>query len=262
MGADCRVLVTRPATQSASLVAALESQAFSVARLPLLAIEAFDPLPGPERQRVMDLDRYQHLVFISANAARIGLDCIHDFWPQLPVGQRYWAVGVSTATVLEEAGMVVERPEKDMSSEGLLALPGLAAVDQQRVLIVRGVGGRQLIATTLEERGARVDSLCCYRRRPVDYDGAQLRRDLAASPVHLILVSSGEGLGLLSGLLQPQEHTNLARTTLLVPSPRVAKDAEAQGWQQVITVDNASDEAMLAAAQAWRDAHPGRDGFE
>ena len=141
-----------------------------------------------------------------------------------------------------------------MSSEGLLALPGLASLQNQRVLIVRGEGGRQLIAETLADRGARVDALACYRRGPVAYDGEQLRADLASCAPALIMVSSGEGLSSLSRLLQPREHTNLARITLLVPSPRVADDARAQGWQRVVTVENASDEAMLAAALAWREA--------
>ena len=157
----------------------------------------------------------------------MGLDRIQDYWPQLPAQQRYWAVGERTAQVLEAAGLDVERPERDMSSEGLLALPGLKQVQGQRTLIVRGEGGRQLIAETLRARGASVDSLCCYRRVPVSHRADDVVARV--EPADLIMISSGEGLELLSGLLQPREHTNLAAITLLVPSPRVAERAPGPG---------------------------------
>jgi uroporphyrinogen-III synthase len=256
-----RVLVTRPAGQASALTDALNQRGWRTDAVPLLAIEPIAPLPGQDRQRVQDLDLYDHLIFVSANAARMGLECIDEFWPQYPAGQRCWAVGASTAAVLQRAGLDVTWPEHEMNSEGLLALPGLATVDGQKVLIVRGEGGRELIAETLRQRGATVESLCCYRRHPVEHDAAALRADLAQDLPALILVSSGEGLALLGGLLQPQEHTNLARITLLVPSERVADQARTSGWQRVVRAENASDSAVLKAVDAWRDANPGENGF-
>ena len=262
MAADGPVLLTRPEGQVDGLEAVLQGQGLQTRHLPLLAIEATDPLPGAEHQKILDLDLYEHLIFVSANAARIGLERIDEYWPQMPMGQTYWAVGVSTAKVLERAGLMVERPESDMSSEGLLAMAGLGHVQGQRVLIVRGEGGRTLIADTLAERGATVASLCCYRRGPVPYDRHVVLRELTSTPPSMVLISSGEGLSHLAGLLSPQEHTNLARIALVVPSPRVAQQARAQGWQEVIQAENASDEAMLAAVQAWRSVIPGRDSID
>lgn len=257
MGARARVLVTRPAGQADALLAALESRGFVAEHLPMLAIEPIDPLPGAERQRVLDLDRYQHLIFISANAARIGLARIDEFWPQLPAGQRYWAVGASTAAVLAGAGLAAESPRSDMSSEGLLAMPGLADAQGQRILLIKGEGGRDLLARALRERGAGVDTLCCYRRAPVGHDAGRIRELVDGSGLDIILISSGEGLALLSGLLQPREHTNLAGTTLVVPSPRVATQAQELGWQHIVCAENASDDAMLAAITDWHEAQLG-----
>ena len=208
------------------------------------------------RQRILDLDRYDHLIFVSANAARIGCERIEELWPQWPMGQRYWAVGRSTAQRLARAGLTATCPEVDMSSEGLLALPGLEGIGGERCLLVRGEGGRTLIADTLRERGAGVDDLCCYRRGAVEYDEGELAAVREDSP-DLLLVSSGEGLDRLSGLLKPREHTNLADAALLVPSARVAADAKRQGWRNVQTVENASDAAMLAATEHWRGQRRG-----
>jgi uroporphyrinogen-III synthase len=257
MGASSRVLVTRPAGQADTLLAALESLGFAPEHLPMLAIDPLDPLPGPERQKVLDLDRYDHLVFISANAARIGLERIDELWPQYPLGQHYWAVGASTTRVLAASGLTAGTPATDMSSEGLLALPGLAALHGQRVLIVKGEGGRDLLASALRERGAQVDTLCCYRRAPAVHAPERVRELLLDPAVELVLVSSGEGLELLSGLLQPRENTNLAKLTLVVPSPRVVVLAQELGWRKILRAENASDDAMLAAVVAWREVQLG-----
>ncbi|MFT7285918.1 MAG: uroporphyrinogen-III synthase [Halieaceae bacterium] len=257
MSAEPRALLTRPAGQADALREGLQTCGFDSLHVPMLTIEPIDPLPAEQRQRVIDLDLYEDLIFISANAARMGLACFEDFWPQYPAGQRYWAVGRSTAQVLDAAGLLAHSPADDMSSEGLLAMRGLASVAGRRLLIVKGEGGRDLIQETLRERGARVDTLRCYRRTPTTLESAACHALLQRQPVQLILISSGEGLRILSGLLQPRENTNLAATALVVPSARVAEEALRLGWLSIEQAANASDSAMLAAAQIWRASHLG-----
>ncbi len=254
---DALALVTRPAGQADDLLAGLRAQGFATLHWPMLAIEPIDPLPGATRQRLLDLDRYDHLLFVSANAALIGLQCIDDYWPQRPAQQQYWAVGASTARTLAAQGIRAGHPENDMSSEGLLAMDGLAQLEGQRVAIIKGEGGRELLAKSLRERGATVDSIELYRRGPVAYDPASCRERIGRGGPLLILVSSGEGLEHLTRLLHPHEHTNLADATLVVPSPRVAEQARQLGWLHVERAENASDSAMLSATQRWRSTHPG-----
>ncbi|WP_439105501.1 uroporphyrinogen-III synthase [Congregibacter sp.] len=257
MTAEQRVLVTRPVGQADSLMSALGNAGFTPLHLPMLTIEPIDPLPGAQRQLLLDLDRFEHVIFVSANAARIGMACLQDYWPQLPLGQTYWAVGESTALNLEAEGLEVARPQSDMSSEGLLAMDGLADLTSQRVLIVKGEGGRRFLEQELEARGAKVDSLECYRRGYAAHDAQDCQRLLTGQGLALILISSGEGLERLTGLLQPLEHTNLAMTTLLVPSQRVEGQARELGWRNVERAENASDAAMLTAAASWRKAQLG-----
>jgi uroporphyrinogen-III synthase len=248
------VLVTRPAGQGDSLCERLEAAGFTVTRQPLLALEPLDGLAPAQRRLVEDLDRYQHCIFISRNAVRFGLELLFDYWPQWPVGVACYAVGDSTAAALREAGLIVRTPGADMTSEGLLALPELVAVRGDRVLIVKGEGGRQALRETLGFRGAEVDELACYRRVAPALDGPGLRDRLAREAVRLILISSGEALANLTALLQPRETHKLADITLVVPSARVAEEAVAAGWQQPVVAANAADDAMLAAAQRWWSA--------
>ncbi|MEM1401722.1 MAG: uroporphyrinogen-III synthase [Pseudomonadota bacterium] len=254
MAADTLAVVTRPEGQAAGLMQGLTRLGLDPVHLPMLAIDPIDPLGPTDRQHVLDLDLYQHLIFISANAARVGLSVIDDFWPQYPVGQRCWAVGESTAQVLESVGLSVSRPSKDMSSEGLLALEGLQSVAGDRVLIVRGEGGRELLADSLAQRGAQVDALRCYRRSPVQHDASYWQQRLESNERAVLLASSGEGVELLSRLLQPHENTKLAGHTLFVPTDRVRALAQDLGWRDIQCAANASDAAMLSSVHDWRDA--------
>ena len=260
MHAEQRVLVTRPAGQADGLIACLRDLGLAVTHLPMLVLETIDPLPGADRQRLLDLDNYDDLIFISANAAQYGVAAIRDYWPQFPVRQQYWAVGASTAAVLSAEGLTAQYPASNMSSEGLLALPGLQDPGERRMLIIKGEGGRDALRAALAGRGARVDTLSCYRRRAPDLDAAEYRDAWGDDPPQLLLVSSGEGLENLARLLSPGENTNVAHTTIIVPSARVAEQADALGWRDIRRAENASDAAVLVAVEAWlRDA--GRESF-
>jgi uroporphyrinogen-III synthase len=252
MPAEQRVLVTRPEGQAQPLIDGLEAMGLQALHLPMLRLVPVEPLPAAAKQRVLDLERYQHLIFISANAVRFGLATIDDFWHQYPQGQRVWAVGGSTAAALRSAGLPAVTPQDTLSSEGLLAMSGLQDVEGERVLIIKGEGGRDLLQRELAARGAEVHTLCCYRREAPALDGAACRAMLQASPVQLILISSGEGLAQLSRLLQPMENTNLAGLPVIVPSARVLDEGAALGWRVLRLARNASDAAMLEAVAAWQ----------
>ena len=246
------VLVTRPEGQGQALCAGLEELGFIVHRQPLLNLEPLDPLPARTRQCLLDLDSYQHIIFISANAVRFGLACIDDYWPQLPVGLNWYAIGDSTAALLAERGLNAITPGSAMSSEGVLALPELARVDGERVLIVKGEGGREALRKNLSERGARVDELACYRRSCPVLSPGQLAANLEDWGVQLILISSGEGFQNLLALLSTEENTKFRDIGLVVPSLRVEKMAREAGFTQVSRTLNASDEAVLEFLQQWR----------
>nr|MBP6683708.1 uroporphyrinogen-III synthase [Halioglobus sp.] len=241
------VLVTRPAGQGDELCAALEGAGFSVHSLPLLQLLPLAELDPVQRQRVLDLDHFSHIIFVSGNAVRLGMAWIEACWPQLPLGLHWYAVGEATAGELSAHGVSVLSPATEMTSEGLLALPQLQAVAGQRVLIVKGEGGRATLADSLGRRGARVEELACYRRIPPDLASGELAQKLSQWAIGVVLISSGEGLANLLALLSPAETTKFADITLLVPSPRVAQMARAAGFSRVITAENASDSAMLRA---------------
>ncbi len=157
------ILNTRPAHQAAELSAALRNAGLAVSELPLLEIVPRELAPA-EQRLLLDLDRYDGVFFISANAAHRGLDAVAGYWPQWPWQLKAYAVGHATAEWLAAAGLDVEIPAGRADSEGLLQLPALQQVKDKRFLLMRGVGGRELLRHSLEARGARVDVLELYRR--------------------------------------------------------------------------------------------------
>jgi uroporphyrinogen-III synthase len=253
-----RVLVTRPAGDSSdSLCAAVRRAGFEAFSQPLLQLDPIPELSGAQRNLLLDLDHYRHVIFISSNAVRFGMERIEEYWPQLPVGINWYAVGDATAELLAGYGIEAATPGSTMTSEGLLALPGLRDVRDDRVLIVKGEGGRDTLREELTRRGARVDELACYRRRPPGLAAGELASKLSGWGIDVILISSGEGVANLRLLLTPAETSNLKPMALVVPSERVARLARDAGFDQVVTAENASDSAML---QALEMGSPGMGG--
>jgi len=246
------VLVTRPAGQAADLCAAVAAAGFRVHSQPLLQLQALPELAPAQRELALNLDRYQHIIFISGNAVRYGMAWIAPHWPSLPRGPHWYAVGAATARQLLSYGIRACSPVSDMTSEGLLALPQLQQLAEQRVLLVKGEGGRGALAAELGRRGGRVEELICYRRISPEMQPGEMASHLLQWDISLVMISSGEGLANMLALLSPAETTKFSHITFLVPSPRVAEIARQAGFSSVVIAENASDSAMLRALAAWQ----------
>jgi uroporphyrinogen-III synthase len=248
--AERAVLVTRPQQQSQGLCQLLRMAGFQPVAQPMIEIKPLQELPPAQLQLVIDLDLYQHVIMVSSNAIRWGMDWISRFWPQLPVGMAWYTVGATSAGQLAGYGVTVKQPHTEMSSEGLLALPELQAVATERVLIIKGEGGRRQLADVLTERGARVEQLNVYQRALPSLTGAELAAMLRTNQFAALLVTSGEGLHNMLSLLPGSEHSLVRDIPLVVPGQRVAKLADESGFRTVFTARNATDQAMMETLRA------------
>jgi len=245
--------VTRPAGDAAdALCAAVQAAGYDVYHQPLLVLEGLPHTPAAQRRLLLELGRYQHVIFISANAVQFGMALVEDCWPQLPVGLDWYAIGTATAAALGRFGINAITPGNAMTSEGLLAVPALQDVRGQSVLIVKGEGGRDTLTQELTGRGAAVDELACYSRSPPALPAGALAARLVQWNIDVIMLSSGEGFTNLLLLLSPSETLKLKHTALIVPSQRVARMAQESGFTRIVIADNATDAAMLRALHEWR----------
>ncbi|GAA6144917.1 uroporphyrinogen-III synthase [Thalassolituus maritimus] len=247
---DTAVVITRPADQADELLSQVKDMGLDVRHHPLIDITRFeDDDSGPARsirQAILNIDQYQAVIAISQNAAESGLSWLDDYWPQHPVGIRWYAVGPTTAESLRQAGLPVEMPVDQFDSEGVLALPSLQAVDDEKILIWRGVGGRETLANILRERGAQVDYAELYERRQIDWAAQDWERTLRSSPV--LVLSSGQALAIAQ-----QQVPDIATRVraIIVPSERVATYAREQGCTDVVVAASARNEDTLHSLRAW-----------
>lgn len=246
-----RVLITRPTADSAALAALLAEQHIHSSSLPLLEIEALPETPA-QRSLMLNLDRYCAVIVVSKPAAILGIERVDQYWPQ-PLAEQHWfSVGAGTGRILADYGLSVSWPEHGDDSEALLSLPKFLdtiQVDSPRILIMRADVGRDFLSEQLKQRGVQVDFLPLYRRRLPVYPRGTLIKQIQQEHLNGLAVSSEQGLRHLIELAG-DDWPRLTSLALFVPSPRVAKIAQALGAQHVIDCRGASNQALLNALSA------------
>ncbi len=154
-----RILVTRTSEQASPLVEALHLAGYEPVVVPTIALEApstFVPLDAA----LQDLDRFDWLVFTSANAVeafarRLGA---HN------VGPKIAAIGPATARAVAAAGMLVSFvPEQAVGESLAAALVAEVAHGAKRFLLVRAEQARDVVPQALRAAGAEVVDVAAYR---------------------------------------------------------------------------------------------------
>lgn len=232
------VLVTRPARQAEALVQAIRVAGGEAFEFPALDVEALslDALSEP-LARIAEADI---AIFISPNAAQFGMTAIRA-GGTLPQVVEVFAVGPGTARALQAQGVGGVITPDGQDSEALLALPQLNAVAGKRVVIVRGVGGRALLADMLTARGAHVTFMECYRRVRPPADAAPLLARWQAGGIDAVTVTSAETLHNLAALLGETGMPLLAATPLFAPHEKIAEAARRFGIARVIATPGGDD---------------------
>ena len=240
-----RVLVTRPAHQAENLSRLIAERGGSAIRFPTLAIAAMDDA-CPIKNTLAQLDRFQWLVFISANAVTMHSYYIDGGKMNRFKSTRIAAIGDATAQALELTGLPVDlAPESGYNSEALLAMPQLQHINGQNCLIVRGAGGREELATTLRSRGANVEYLDVYKRIIPGCDSSQVSLLLAQDKLDVITITSGEALQNLLMMLDKEYHQGLLAAPLVVISDRIRQIAAGLGFKRIAVTNSPSDAAIL-----------------
>ncbi|MEX0709374.1 MAG: uroporphyrinogen-III synthase [Woeseia sp.] len=215
------VLVTRPAHLAHELADAVTAAGGRVIAFPVIDIVPEDPtVVAGTLARLAPPDI---VIFISRNAVLHGLGTLGRNRVAIA------AIGPATRDALVAAGRQVDiEPAGGFASEDLLAEPALANVGGKRIRIIRGKGGRELLAATLERRGAAVDYLDVYRREPHCFSRdelAKLARRWQAGEVRFVTAMSVASLDNLLRLLPAACLENLAAAQLVTPSTRVIQTA-------------------------------------
>jgi uroporphyrinogen-III synthase len=146
-------------------------------------------------------------------------------------------------------------PAGNARSETLLAHPAFASVSQQTALIVKGVGGRELLHDALTQRGAQVATLEAYRRVQPPVDAAEIRQleqRWQDDGIDIVTLTSVETLDNLLALLGETGRTLLQATPFVTLSERIADTARSKGLKGACVLSRgADDDSLIGAIAAW-----------
>lgn len=189
------------------------------------------------------LERFPVLIFISRNAVQYGLPWFGEHID--PTRQRLFAVGRSTAQALQQAGFdAVRYPGGGADSETLLQLPELSAgrIDGAGILIVRGLGGRELLAQTLRERGATITYAEVYERVQPCYDLAHETEFWRRHNPDIVILTSCEAANNLLQRVPDEFQDKLRNADTVVMSRRIADYLVELGFRQPAAIIRQSDD--------------------
>jgi len=242
------VLVTRPKNQAEVLCRLLEQAGCLSMRLPVIEIEALQ-----QSKNTFFLDKvagYDWLVFVSVNAVKFSL----AVWPQaqqIVCKQNIAAVGLATAQAIEAVGVDVDViPESGFNSEALLVALSEQQVSGQKILIVRGQGGREWLADRLRFLGAEVDYWEVYRRiKPPISHQVMIGLEIG-SKVDIVTITSTEALDNLLAMVDDDINRVLKLKPLIVISERIRKKALGLGFKHVVVTQTPAPKDIVVAVKS------------
>ncbi len=164
------VVVTRARSQASALVDRLRSAGAGTVELPVIAVTGAADDGAALRAAAERLDRYQWVVFTSANAVDAVMGLVRD--ARAFGSARVAAIGAGTAEALGRWRLVADLVPGRFVAEGLLdvfpdpAPPDAAPSDSGgggRVLLPRAAEARDVLPKGLRAKGWQVDVVEAYR---------------------------------------------------------------------------------------------------
>lgn len=240
------VAITRPAEQAQSLCDAVNSHGGIAIGFPLIAVTALQDYQAFDQQ-ITQLQYTDWAIFISTNAVDFAMPRLLKNLAKnhgtLPENLKFAAIGPQTAGALKQFGVhMVLVPQVRYDSETLLALPEMQDVAGKTFAIFRGVGGRELMAETLKDRGASVYFAECYQRVNPQHNAELLKAYWQKNKLDAVVVTSSEAMRYLLEMAGNDEW--LRHITLCVNHERIAELPRQLGLK-VLVASAPGDEAML-----------------
>jgi len=246
------VLVTRPPERAETLALRLRALGAQVEARPTFTLEP----PGdaePARRAVLQLERYDWVVFTSANGVRFFGRLLHELHGEtqgLPAAVA--AIGPATTAALVQLGCAPDLVAEDSHSEGLSRRLVGRVTAGDRVLIVRPETARDVLPRAISALGATAEPVAFYRN--VAHPGVDtLAAELCAGRFDVAVFSSPSSL---ERLVESRSRASadlldaLGRMRIVAIGPVTARAIERAGLGPPAVAPEPTDEAVERSVRA------------
>jgi len=243
---DAGIVITRPLGQAGKLSTLITEQGGKPISFPLIDIVPLQDYSVFDAT-IKNLENYDWAIFISSNAVQNGMPRALEQTHTLPSNLQFAAIGPVTASELTSFGVTnVLIPHNRFDSESLLNLPEMQDMTGKKVMIFRGIGGREVLADTLTARGAQITFAECYQRVNPQTDCMALEELWRNGQCHAIVVTSSEAMRYLLQMTHNGNDEWLRGIKICVNHARIAEEAQAfTNHLQIYIAEAPGDDAML-----------------
>lgn len=160
-----RIVITRAKNQSANLKNLLKERGADVLEVPTIKI-----VPPENKEDLIDallgLNEYDWIVFTSPNGVTAFFEHFFKQFEDIRDvgGTRIAAIGIGTAEKLKEYHLKVDlMPEESLAANIAKVFAEYHSIENLRICLIRAEVSNQELPKALEELGAIVDDIACYR---------------------------------------------------------------------------------------------------
>ncbi|MEI6868629.1 MAG: uroporphyrinogen-III synthase [Methylophilaceae bacterium] len=238
------VVITRPSHQTSEIKSLVNEHQGHPIEFPLLEIQSKSQ-NETFQHTVLKLEDYDWAIFISSNAVQFGMPAVKHAFHTLPESIKFAAIGPSTQKALKLFDVQdVLIPEENFDSEGLLATSEMNDIQNKKIVIFRGEGGRETLAETLRARGAEVTYAECYVRTFPQTNLDLLKAFSEKIHISAILITSSEACKEFVRLSRQKNMDFLKDILFIVNHPRMVNVLERESFM-TFSSDEPSDQSMM-----------------
>jgi uroporphyrinogen III methyltransferase / synthase len=245
-----RIVVTRTREQASQLSRQLLEMGAEVLEIPTIKIVPPDD-PQDLIDAILGLNAYDWLIFTSPNGVATFFDYFFKTFDDLRDlgGARIAAIGPATAAKLKELHLKVDlMPEEYLTKKIVSAFQGYESIDNLRMCLLRAQVANPELPRTLEEKGAIVDDIACYKTVPETEDrtGAAARMlEVGADWITFTSSSTVENFHARFDL--PRLLQQFPRTRLASIGPETSKALVALGLKAAVEAREHTISGLVAA---------------
>jgi uroporphyrinogen III methyltransferase/synthase len=240
-----RIVVTRPSGESARSAAVLEALGAEVLLAPTVEVRPISD-PGPLDAAIVGLDRFDWLVFTSANGVRFFLQRLEHLGRDLrALGRlRLAAIGPATAEALAGYHLRADLVPDSFRSEALAeAMAGCAS--GKRILLARADRGRTVLREELEHV-ADVSQVAVYHNADVAELPEGIAARIAEGSVDWITLTSSAIASRLHAMLPEPARDRVGQEIRLASiSPVTSETARRLGWDVAVEAEEYTWEGLV-----------------